>query len=435
MQLVAFQGTTPNSSMMSDGVSVAFADHHEESLTLENVEAATLSNNPTLVQAMAQVKAARAAAYQAGLSLNPVVGYEGQIDSPDGGSDENWNGGFVSQEIVTGGKLRLSRTKWCERVGIAETNLQAQQQRVLNDVRIQFFRTLAAQQQVDIARALVANGEDNLQTHREMLNLGQTNQAGLLRAEVDLQRDRLRLKQAEFEMDHAWRSLTAMMGLPQLEMTQLSGQLAVEEVPLDWETAWGNIASASPEIQAALQKIRHDEVTVQREQAEPIPNLIASVSSIRSPIANTTETVFSVGLPLPLFDRNQGTIRQAQADLMQSHAEAQRLELDLMNRLAAKYRDYQTAWHNVAEYQEVMLPKARQAYDLLHESYKKRRAAWPDVLMAQRYFLNLQAEQVANLVAYHENDIAIRGMLLSGGLSTPSAPVGAGHIDAVPKPR
>ncbi len=435
-QLVAQQEDVPRPHAHSDLMvpPVVPAEEHT-ALTLQNLEGMAMANNPTLVQATAQIQAARGAAYQAGLYPNPVVGYEGEFDSIGQGPDETWNGGFFAQEFVTGGKLRLSRAKWRQRVQIAETNLHAQQHRVLNDVRAQFYRTLAAQQFVEVSREVLANGEDNLQTHREMLNLGQTNQSGLLRAEVDLQRDRLGLKQAEFELDHAWRTLTSLIAVPELSRTSLAGSLEHHEEPIDWDSALNQVLSSSPELQAAWQKIQHDEITIQRERAEPIPNLIAGVTTIHSPVANTTQTTFNLGIPLPIFDRNQGTVRQAQADLMQSHAETRRLELELRNRLASQYRAYRTAWQNVHDYEATMLPKAKRSYDLLHASYKERRAAWPDVLMAQRYYLTLRSEQLNNRVMYRESDVAIRGMLLSGGLSTPSGPIGGGHINAVPKPR
>lgn len=404
-------------------------------LTLDDVEGMAMANNPTLVQATAQVRAARAAAYQAGLYPNPIVGYEGEYDSVGPGPDETWNGGFITQELVTGGKLRLSRAKWTQRATIAETNLRAQQHRVLNDVRAQFYRTLAAQQLVEVYRDLVANGEDNLQTHREMLNLGQTNPSGLLRAEVGLERDRLALKQAEYELDHAWRVLTSLAGVPELERTPLRGSLEPHEAPLEWDVALNQLLSTSPELQAAWQKIQHDQITIQRERAERIPNWIARVTAIQSPVADTTQTTFALGIPLPVFDRNQGTVSQARADLMQSIAEARRLELELQNRLATQYRAYQTARLKVQEFESTILPKAKRSYDLLLDSYKRRRAAWPDVLMAHRFYLTLKAEQVTNLVMYRESEVAIHGMLLSGGLSAPPGPVGAGHIDAVPKPR
>src|SRR5207249_4943752 len=46
-------------------------------LTLDDLEAIALSNNPTLAQAAARVGAARADAFQSGLWHNPAVGYLG----------------------------------------------------------------------------------------------------------------------------------------------------------------------------------------------------------------------------------------------------------------------------------------------------------------------------------------------------------------------
>ena len=288
---------------------------------------------------------------------------------------------------------------------------------------------------VDIASQLLENGEDNLQTHREMLNVGQTNQPGLLRAEVDFQRDRLSLRQAENELTHAWALLSSAVGVPGLAESTLTASLEPESAPLDWETALSQVLASSPELQAARQRIRQHQITVQRERVEPIPNLLAGVATIHSSDADTTQTTVNLGFPIPVFDRNQGTVRQAMADLRQSHAELRRLELELRNRLATSFRDYRTAWQKVQDYQSEMLPKAEHAYDLLHNSYKTRRAAWPDVLMAQRFHLQLVSEQITNLRMYRESDVLVRGMLLTGGLQTPPGPVGAGHIDAVAKPR
>ncbi len=404
-------------------------------LSLASFEEMALSNNPTLVQAAAQIEAANGAAYQAGLIPNPFVGYEGEFNNVGGAPDENWNGGFISQEIVTADKLKLSRAKWQQRASIAETNFQTQQYRILNDIRSQFYRTLAAQNLVDIYSELLSNGEDSLQTVQEMLNLGQASQSELLRSEIGLQQDRLNLKQANFELDNAWHQLASMAGVPDLVRTSLTGLLDSHKEPLDWDSALSLLLSSSPEIQAALQKIHHDNISVRREEAEPIPNLIAAVTTIHSRDANTTQTTFNMGISLPVFDRNQGTIQQAQSDLKRSHAEQQRLELELRTRLASQYLLYRSAWQRIQDYNAIILPKAKKSYDLLHKSYQNRRAAWPDVLAAQRLHLNFRKEHIGNLTAYYESDVAIRGMLLTGGLTEPMSPVGGGHIDAVPKPR
>lgn len=76
-------------------------------LSLPDLEALARTHNPTLVQAHAQVEAARGRAVQAGLYPNPTAGYYGQQIGNQGTAGQQ--GAFVSQMIVTGGKLRLNR--------------------------------------------------------------------------------------------------------------------------------------------------------------------------------------------------------------------------------------------------------------------------------------------------------------------------------------
>lgn len=440
-RLVAHQVEIPTRPDDTDSLPLPISpDDHEPQLALEDFEALALTNNPTLVQANAQLLADRGAAYQAGLPFNPVIGYTSEQIGVSGTAGE-LQGGFVDQEIVTGGKLRLSRAKWAQRAQIAATNSQAQQQRVLNDVRSHFYRALAAQRVVEIHHELVANGEDNLETHREMLNLGQTTAAAVLQAEVELRRDQLKRKDAVNDFQQAWRTLAAMAGVPQLSPTTLKEPPATDPVPLDYDSALDRLLSGSPELIAARQKIRHDQIQLERERVEPVPNILVNARAGRNFEAGDTTAGVNVGLRMPLYDRNRGTIQQAQADLNRSQAEVRRLELELQTRLAAEYRTYLSAWQNIEEYQATMLPKAAEAAKLLRRSYDdpklpgNRRAPWVDVLAADRMRMNLEIEYVDSLKTYRDSEIALRGMLLSGGLTEPTAAVGGGHIDATPKPR
>ncbi|QDT44885.1 Cobalt-zinc-cadmium resistance protein CzcC precursor [Gimesia alba] len=410
------------------------SSEHDVVMSLETLEQMALSNNPTLIQAMAQVDAASGAAYQAGLYPNPVVGYASDQIGIEGTAGE-LQGAYVSQEFVTAGKLQLSRAKWSQAACIAETNLSAQYDRVLNDVRIHFYKTLAAQQHVELQKQLLANAKDNMQTHKEMLNLGQTNMAGFLQSEVDLSQNQLNLQKAENNLERAWRNLMAMVGTPDLLRSTLSGSLEPTEEKLDWDSAFHHLLQNSPELIAAGEKIHHDEITVERERVQSIPNILVDVDFGHNFETDNSVAGVTAGIALPIFDNNSGTIDQAQADLNRSRADVKRLELTLSMKLAEKYRDYQTAWQHIQAYQNEMLPKARRAHELLYESYFKRRAAWLDVLLAQRRSLELQQQYVDALLAYRETDIVIRGMLLTGGLTQPPAPLSGGHIDAVPKPR
>ncbi|QDV78370.1 Cobalt-zinc-cadmium resistance protein CzcC precursor [Planctomycetes bacterium K2D] len=393
-----------------------------------------LGSNPTLRQAMALVNVERGAALQAGLGPNPYVGYVAEQIGVNGTAGE-LHGATIQQELVRGNKLGLSRDKYAQRAKIAETNFSAQQQRVLNDVAMRFYETHAAQQRIDIQQRTIETANDNVLTTKEMLNMGQVGEADVLKAEVELRRATVSLKQSINEQEKAWRELASFVGIPTLQPMILLHEVDSQQPPMDWDLAISHLINTSPQVIAAQQKIRHDRITIQREIAEPIPNLLLGVSTGYNAEANQAVAGVTVGMYLPVFNRNQGTIRQARADLSLACAELERLQLDLRNQLAKQYSDYSTAWQRVQEYDETMLPKSRKAVEMLEQSYRDRRAPWISVLDAKQFLLSLEAEQIDNRLAYQTADVAIRGNLLTGGLTVPDVPASGGHIDANNQPR
>ena len=419
--------------MRSPEVSVA-PRFETSGLSLDALQSMALANNPTLRQAKAQVVAAQGAALQAGLPLNPYVGFVAEQIGVNGTAGELL-GGSVSQEFVRGNKLGLSHAKYCQRVQIAMTNLQAQEQRVRNDIEIRFYQALAAQRLIEVAEQTRETANDNVLTHREMLNMGQLGEAEVLQAEVALRRASVNKRQAHNDFDQVRRELMSFVGVPDSPSAGLIGTLDTDLGPVDWDTALSQLLATSPEIVAARQKIRHDEIVIKREQAEPIPNVTAGLTTGYNAESQQAVAGVTVGMPIPIFNRNQGTVRQARADLNRSYAEVERLQLDLQNALAKQFRNYVSAWQHVQEYEQTMLPKSRRAVEILEQSYVDRRAPWTSVLAAKQMLLSLESEQIQNQLSYRIADVSIRGNLLMGGLTEPSGPMTGGHIDAINQPR
>lgn len=136
-----------------------------------------------------------------------------------------------------------------------------------------------------------------------------------------------------------------------------------------------------------------------------------------------------------MFDRNQGTVRQAAADLARSRAEVSRVQLDLRRRLSDAFTRYETARAEVENFRTEALPKARKAAELYEEQLKARRAAFPQVLVARRTVLQLNEGYTRSLLEFRRAEVEVRGLLLVDGLTAPANPTPPGHINATPKPR
>ena len=65
------------------------------------------------------------------------------------------------------------------------------------------------------------------------------------------------------------------------------------------------------------------------------------------------------------------------------------------------------------------LPTAQKAYELYVENFKKRRAAYPQVLVAQRTVYQLNEDYNRALLDFRRAEVEVRGLLLVDGLTPP----------------
>ena len=97
--------------------------------------------------------------------------------------------------------------------------------------------------------------------------------------------------------------------------------------------------------------------------------------STTRPIYRTTYNR-QVGVPVPIFDRNQGNILNAQGTLLKTSQEAPRIQNDLANRLADAVERYENARNLTELYQQNVLPDQARTFRGLYERHQQQ----PDVV-------------------------------------------------------
>lgn len=397
-------------------------------LTLEQAEKMAADTNPTLRQAEAEIRAAKARQQQAGLYPNPSIGYTG--DEIRGGSFGGGKQGFfVQQTIVTGGKLGKSREVFGADSKLAEIEAQEQRTRVETAVKMAFFRVLAAQEWLDARRDLARIAESTAQTQRELMNTGQADESEVLEAEVEAERMRMAAHMQENTLREEWRSLAAVVGQPSLPIGTVAGDLEHGWPELNEEEAVAAVANQSPAVQIAEMANTRAKAFLARAKREPIPDvqLRAGLEYNHellgiSPVAAGWEGLAEASVEIPLFNRNQGNIASARADVDRADQEKRRVQLTLEERAATVIDEYSNARLMAIEYREEMLPQAKKAYSLLVEKYGRMLASYPRVLDAKRKLYELQLEYIAALEGVWTNGLALQGYLLTDGLEAPARP-------------
>jgi cobalt-zinc-cadmium efflux system outer membrane protein len=406
-------------------------------MRLKDFEDLALANNPTLEQANALVQRSAGQARQAGLFPNPLVGYQGE-EIRGGSFRGGEQGAFVQQTIVLGGKLGLRRRVLEEQRREDELGLTEQRYRLLADVDRGFYAALAAQETVRLRQNLLRVALDASETAHQLVNVGQADAPDLLEAEVEAEQAKVDYVKAQRDYIQAFQILTSLVGKSELAVSPVEGRL--DEWPrLDPEQIIEQILRESPSVKRAQQAAVRAEAQLQSARREPVPDLQirAGMQQDRELNEITGRPVGAIGfatagISIPIFNRNQGNVEAAKAELERARQEITRLQLRLRQSIQPLLQTYLTQQIEAERYKNQMIPRATRAYRLYLSKYSMMASAYPQVIISQRTLVQLDVGYIRTLENLWMNAIALQNFTLTGGLDAPTSSGSASTTVNVP---
>ncbi|MFO0964415.1 MAG: TolC family protein [Gemmataceae bacterium] len=312
-----------------------------EKMTLAELLELASRQHPDLRIAQAQIEAARGKLIQAGLYPNPIFTWEGdEMNSPAGRTGTQ--GPIIQQEFVTAGKRRYAKAaaaqgwRWRTRQG-ADALVRGQR-----PVASGLFRCGWPREEMRVNEDIVKAAKETAATAEKLQKAGVANQPDVLQARVEWQQSEARLKAAQERNALALQQLATAAGAGTLH-GEPQGTLLGPAPVYDWEAIRERMLTASSEIQERQAFIMQAERAVELAEAQRVPNVLAKVRPFYSHPDQSFEIKVELGAAIPVFNRNQGNIRTARADLDRAHGELRKTELTLTERLAAAFRRYQAA--------------------------------------------------------------------------------------------
>lgn len=368
-----------------------------------------LAQNPRLRQAEFDIDAAAGRAHQAGLYPNPTLTLSGEEIGKGGGIHTLPQ---LSQEIVTAGKLDLSRAAAEKQIDQATLALTRQRFDLFAVIRQGYFEVLTLQRRITVLEELVKIAEQGYENARKLL-------AGKLIAELDVlpfevERDRLRadLDATHRELFAAWQRLAASIGNPCLPLAPLSGSLESSLPPYDFMAARAFVLKKHPDVLSAEVGVSRAQLVLRREEVEPIPNVTLTAGYQRNFNDRENQAMYQVGIPIPVWNRNQGSIRASQAELARATKEVARVQNDLVNRLGAAFGTFSAAQQRAERYRAAIIPNARRAYQLSLNAFRGGQFEYLRVIQAQRSIAEANLEYIRALSDAWRGASELSGLLL-----------------------
>lgn len=332
----------------------------QTALTWQQVEDKFRITNPTLRAAQLNIDESRAAEVTAYLRPNPdlTLSADGTQLTPYRGIYRPFAGTQISPAISylheRRRKRELRRDQAKETTAVTEATYEDQERGLVFTLRSAFVQTLQAKE-------VLKNAMENMVYWDRELEVDRTRQKAGDMAEVDL--DRLELQRVQFESDYetAVGSLrTAKIQLllllndrTTIDRFDVSGPFEFSPELTSLEEFRKIALEERPDLKAAAHNLDLAKITYRLAVADGSTDPTFSVWWTHNPSFNNPyddNTIGgSIGIPLRIFDRNQGQKEQTKIDIGRNQRLREAAE-------AQVYGDVDSAYYTLVQYANLLRP-------------------------------------------------------------------------------
>lgn len=337
-------------------------------VTLEELLDYARRNSPQIAQAAAEVESARGRFIQAGLYPNPNVGY--QADQVANLGTAGQQGGYIEQPIVINGRLRLARGVAHVDFINAQLRLRRTEVEVARQVRANYFAALVAAEQVRVTRLASEFTEQVYQRQVAMLRGGQSAAFEVAALEAVVEQTRTSLIQSRNRYVSAWKQLAASANAPDMPPAPLAGRVDAPLPRYRYDVLRDRLLAVHTDLRIARNDIAQAETALTQAQRVPIPDLQNHFYFQNDNQANSFQMGISLGAPIPVWNRNQGGILSARAEIARRLREPERVRNDLIRQLADAFERYENGRQLLGRYRDRILPKLVVAFRGVYERYQ-----------------------------------------------------------------
>lgn len=381
-------------------------------LSLPDLIGLTVERNPRLAQVGWAVETARGRAIQAGLYPNPTLSVTGDELGDRTGPGGIWTAPYFSQEIVTANKLGLSKAAALKEVDQASLRVIAERYRLFTDVRQNFFEVATLQRRIEILGQLITLAEQSVDNANKLQKAKEGSELDVVQLEVDLERYRAELDSTTKALPAAFRRLAASVGVDDLPYSRVVGDLELPLPDYELERLRAYILGIHPDIRAAQVGVERAQFALRRAEVEPIPNVTIGSGYVRQNQNQSNDWVIAASIPVPLWNKNQGNVLAAKAQLGEAVSEVGRVQNDLVGRLATSFGTYAAARQRSEKYKSAILPKAERTYQLSLKAYQGGQFEYLRVLQAQRAVAEARLEYLRSLGEMWRSASEMAGLML-----------------------
>jgi cobalt-zinc-cadmium efflux system outer membrane protein len=367
-------------------------------LTVEEAVAEAVQKNLGLLAERANLSVAEAGLISARLRPNPVLsGGADSLDLLGTGFDETNSAGppqyavrvDVPFERAHKREFRMEFADLAKRV--AEAQFADAVRRLKLDVMLASIDVLEAKAKLQLASDNLQTLERLVQLNERRLTSGAIPQLEVTRSRVAMLQYRANVKTAQLALAEARLKLLPLLGRkPDGQPVDIDDRLGVPPASVSPDLA-GILQVAStarPDLQALVSDQARTQADLRLQLAQGKVDYVLGAEYRRQQGVNGRGNLLGlfVSVPLPVFNRNQGEIARAEAEVDKANRSLAARQTDVAGEVAAAYYGFDSSRQLLIEIERDLLQPTTEALDGTTYIYQAGATSLLDVLDAQRAF-------------------------------------------------
>ncbi|MDZ4686611.1 MAG: TolC family protein [Planctomycetaceae bacterium] len=173
--------------------------------------------------------------------------------------------------------------------------------------------------------------------------------------------------------------------------------LRISLVPFAEQVVVDGYIPYNAEISVAEQEVDRNRLLLKRAQVEPFPNITVNAGYMRQYTAIENIGIINLSAPLPLWNKNQGNISAAVANVTKASANVATIRNTIAKQMADARGRYRAADQLVVRYEEKIIPLARESVKVIQEAFDQGQFDFLRLLQAQRALIESQLGYISAL--------------------------------------
>jgi cobalt-zinc-cadmium efflux system outer membrane protein len=381
-------------------------------LSLDETVALFLRQNLDLLMAKFGIESAKGQQITARLFPNPVASI-GTLSAFTQGRTPS-NSGAVIGQIQQLFELAGKRGYRIESAGFGTQSTEAAFE---DAVRQLTFTVKDAYNRTQLAQRRLALAEENRDRFSRILDVNTIRFKKGYIAEVDLIRIRLQfidfqsqVIQSLQEGETARADLRQLLRVSPATVLELTSEFDYKRVDPDIGRLRTVALDARPDVRSKRFIMSQREADLRLAKAYRIPDVTVGAGySVQGPKGpdNPGQVALSLGVPLPLFNRNQGGIIQAEVAVQTAEADLSKTLNQVENEVDVAYKNLLQSRRLVEAFLGGVLEDARSTFTIVERAYERGGATILDLLDAARTSRTIQQNYFEALFNYQRNVIQL----------------------------